>query len=224
MFCYLHKPTWKTKAGNIRSVLKNDTWEIKERQEVLDGLLPDPYDSLDRIKFLHTIYHHLQGIVFILVAEKNGKYDKNISPHTEEFAEKIRGFFEKMPEWHKAPKPDLEAGLHPSWQSGDRPALIKKEMDLLQYEIGVKQGLPGSIISGSLCPKSSGNCWMQEFFPIIQWVMEASMASGHRLLHFFTGMIWKKKSKPGLNYFPSVIWMPTHFLSKSKPLSRHWRK
>lgn len=138
MFCYLHKPSWKARAGNIRSVLKNDTWEIKERQEVLDGLVPDPYDSFDRIKFLHTIYHHLQGIVFILVAEKNGKYDKNISPHKQEFGEKLRGFFDKMPEWDKAPKPDLKAGIHPSWQSGDKPGLIKKEMDLLQYEIGVE--------------------------------------------------------------------------------------
>jgi hypothetical protein len=118
--------------------LKNEKWEIKERQDVLDGLLPDPYDSFDRIKFLHTTYQHLEGIVFFLVAQKNGRYDKNISPYTEEFKEKIRNFFDKMPECNKNPQPDLKAGLHPSWQSGDKPGLIKKEMDLLQYEIGVE--------------------------------------------------------------------------------------
>ncbi|MBI5859039.1 MAG: polysaccharide deacetylase family protein [Sphingobacteriales bacterium] len=138
MFCYLHKPWWKTKGGNIRSRLKNENWEVKERQEVLDGLLPDPYDSFDRIKFLHTIYHQLQGIVFILVAKKNSKYDKNISPYKVEFKEKIRSFFDTMPEWDKNPHPDLKAGLHPSWQSGDDPSLIKKELDILESEIGVE--------------------------------------------------------------------------------------
>ncbi len=138
MFCYLHKPRWKNIAGNIRSVLRKDGWEIKERKAVLKGSLQDPYDSFDWLKTFHTEHHYLQGFVFILVAEKNGQYDKNISPASKAFKEKITWLFDNSAKLGSEWKPDLNAGLHPSWQSGDNPALIKKELDILQYKIGLE--------------------------------------------------------------------------------------
>ncbi len=137
-FCYKHKSWRKTWGGYCRSVLKGDFWEVKERKNVLKGVLEDPYDSLFQIKDLHKRYHYLDANIFFLVSQKNGRYDKNISPFNKEWQECIRNFFEKEPEWTKIPQPHLYAGLHPSWQSGNRPELIKKEMDLLQYEIGVE--------------------------------------------------------------------------------------
>ena len=137
-FCYKHKPWWKTWGGYCRSVIKGDFWEVKERKSVLKDGQADPYDSLSRIKDLHKRYHYLDAFIFFLVSEKNGRYDKNISPLNKEWQQCIRSFFEKKPDGTKTPAPNLFAGLHPSWQSGNRPELIKKEMDTLQYEIGIE--------------------------------------------------------------------------------------
>ncbi len=137
-FCYKNKPWWKTWGGYCRSFLTGKFLEVMERNKVLRGEQEDPYDSLPRIKDLHRNYHYLDATIFFLVAEKNGRYDKNISPFNKEWKERVNNFFEKEPEWTKIPQPFLYAGLHPSWQSGDRPRLIKKEMDLLEYEIGVE--------------------------------------------------------------------------------------
>lgn len=137
-FCYKHKPWWKTWGGYCRSLIKVDFWEVKERRSVLKGIQKDPYDSLFQIKDLHKRYHYLDANIFFLVAPKSGRYDKNISPLNKEWQEYIRNFFEKEPEWTKIPQPHLYAGLHPSWQSGGRPELVKKEMDLLQYKIGIE--------------------------------------------------------------------------------------
>ena len=137
-FCYKHKSAWKTWGGYCRSFLKGDKWEIKERKNVLKGIEEDPYDSLYEIKFLHQLYHHLDAHFFFLVAEKNGRYDKNTSPYNKEWQKQVQNFFEKEYAGSNMPKLYIYAGLHPSWQSGDNPELIKKEMDLLQYEIGVE--------------------------------------------------------------------------------------
>ena len=137
-FCYRNKSWWKTCGGYARSIIHGRWGEIKERRNVLKGQQEDPYDSFSRIKDLHTKYHHLGAYVFILVAEKNSRYDKNILPFKKPLQEVIRKFFEKEPAWVKTPKPILHTGLHPSWQSGDNPTLIKKELDLLQYIIGVE--------------------------------------------------------------------------------------
>lgn len=137
-FCYKHKPWWKTWGGYCRSFLKGNKWEIQERRNVLKGKQDDPYDSLYRIKFLHQLYCYLDAHIFFLVAEKNSRYDKNTSPHNKEWQQQVERFFEKEHVGSNMPNIYIYAGLHPSWQSGDRPELIKKEMDLLQYEIGVE--------------------------------------------------------------------------------------
>jgi hypothetical protein len=137
-FCYKHKSWWKTWGGYCRSVLKGNKWEIKERRNVLKGKIEDPYDSLFQIKEFHKKYHFPDAYTFFLVAERAGRYDKNISPFNKEWQERVRSFFEKEPEWTKIPQPYLYAGLHPSWQSGDKPELIKREMDILQNEIAVE--------------------------------------------------------------------------------------
>ncbi|HEY6062143.1 MAG TPA: polysaccharide deacetylase family protein [Chitinophagaceae bacterium] len=137
-FCYKHKSWWKTWGGYCRSVMKGNFLEVKERRNVLMDIRDDPYDSFFVIKDLHKKYPCPDATIFFLVAEKNSRYDKNISPLNREWQERIRSFFEKEPEGAKISQPCLYAGLHPSWQSGDKPELIKKEKDILQYEIGVE--------------------------------------------------------------------------------------
>lgn len=137
-FCYKHKSWWKTWGGYCRSFLTGNFWEVKERKNVLSGKEADPYDSLFLIRDFHKKYHYLDAAIFFLVAERNSRYDKNISPFKKYWQEYIRSFFEKEPAWTKIPQPNFITGLHPSWRSGKQQGLIRKEMDILQNEIGVE--------------------------------------------------------------------------------------
>jgi hypothetical protein len=91
-----------------------------ERVKVLLGLQKDPFDSY---KLLHALHqqNNLLAIYFFLVAEKNSGYDKNILPHKNEVWQLIKQHAKKY-----------TIGIHPSWQSGDIPALLKKEKAYLE--------------------------------------------------------------------------------------------
>ena len=86
-----------------------------ERIKVLAGLQKDPFESYEWLHQLHQQYN-LQPLYFFLVAEKNGQYDKNILPHKDAMWKLIKQHAKKY-----------NIGLHPSWQSGDNPSLLKKE-------------------------------------------------------------------------------------------------
>ncbi len=86
----------------------------------LAGLIKDPYDSYAFMDELHE-RHALKPVYFFLLAEKNGLYDRNILPSSRALRELISSHSEKY-----------ETGIHPSWASYERPALIKREKELLQ--------------------------------------------------------------------------------------------
>ena len=132
-FCYKYKSKWRTWGGYLRSIVKGQWWEVKERKDVLRGLLDDPYDSFDWIRNLHDDRHYLDAYFFILVAEKTSRYDKNNSPYNKNIQELFQDFFSRNQEpiRYGAEKPYLLPGLHPSWKSGDKPELLKKERDIL---------------------------------------------------------------------------------------------
>jgi len=137
-FCYRHKPWWKTLGGYARSVSRGQWGEVKQRRNVLKRKQDDPYDSFNWIKKLHSVYQHLDAYVFFLVAEKTNRYDKNISP----FKEAMREVVEKFSAGNPIPgKPGSEqlfyVAVHPSWQSGDHPRLLKKEIDTI-FELSEK--------------------------------------------------------------------------------------
>ena len=64
---------------------------------------------------------------FFLVAEKTGKYDRNILPGETALQVLIK---------HHADKYNI--GIHPSWQSGDDPSLIKKEIETIEHIATIK--------------------------------------------------------------------------------------
>lgn len=112
---------WKRSAGGaLKSLLQMDFKQFRLRRKVLNGELPDPYDAFDRMDDLHRPLA-FKPLYFFLVAGKNGKYDKNILPAEKAMQSLIRRHAEKY-----------VIGVHPSWQSGDDPALLKQEMEMLE--------------------------------------------------------------------------------------------
>ena len=112
-YSYKFKGLWRNIAGFIRS-------PSFERIKVLAGFKKDPYDAYLYLDILHKKYH-LNPVYFFLVADKHGRYDKNISPH-------------KSAMWKLVKQNTLkyQAGLHPSWLSGENTALLKKEKEQLE--------------------------------------------------------------------------------------------
>ncbi|HSU27451.1 MAG TPA: polysaccharide deacetylase family protein [Chitinophagaceae bacterium] len=128
-YCYLNKSWWRTMGGYVRSALQGNWKEFSERRKVLGGKIPDPYDSYDWIRNLHQEkMKDLETHVFFLVAEKKGKWDKNISPFKHKWREKARDFMSSSA---------FQAGIHPSWQSGDDPSLLRKELEILEQLLRV---------------------------------------------------------------------------------------
>lgn len=102
---------------NIGGFIKSPS---AERIKVLTGSANDPFDSYEWLHQLHQRYN-LHPLYFFLVAEKNGRYDKNIFPHKEAMWKLVKQHAGKY-----------SIGLHPSWQSGDDPSLLRKEKQQLQ--------------------------------------------------------------------------------------------
>lgn len=119
-YSYLQKGFLRNAGGALRSALKFNINSIAERIKVLRGTQKDPFDNYDWLDELHRQYG-LKPIYFFLVAEKNGKYDKNILPQTKVMQQLIKDHAKKY-----------EIGLHPSWQSGDSESILKREKDSLE--------------------------------------------------------------------------------------------
>jgi hypothetical protein len=111
-YSYRHKGLLRNIGGFIKS-------PSIERMKVLLGLQKDPFDAYGWLNALHQ-KNKLEAIYFFLLAEKNGQYDKNILPHKDIMWKLVQ---------HHAKK--YTVGIHPSWQSGDTPALLRKEKDYL---------------------------------------------------------------------------------------------
>lgn len=119
-FAYRHKSMNRTIGGAIRDLLKGDFKQVGLRRKVLAGQSPDPYDAYKWMDEMHIRYK-LKPLYFFLVPEKTGKYDKNILPAVGAMQELIKNHADKY-----------AIGIHPSWQSGDEPELIQKEIATLE--------------------------------------------------------------------------------------------
>ena len=86
----------------------------------------DPFDSYQWLHQLHES-HRLKPLYFFLLAQTNKHYDKNILPSSICLKELIQHHNEKY-----------SVGIHPSWQSGDKSVLLKKEIENLRQITGKK--------------------------------------------------------------------------------------
>ena len=71
-----------------------------------------------------NVFFHDQNYYFFLVANKNGKYDKNIDVGNPEYQQLVQSLASKY-----------AIGLHPSWASGDSPSLLTKEKSVLEHMV-----------------------------------------------------------------------------------------
>jgi hypothetical protein len=91
-----------------------------ERLAVLAGLKKDPFDCYEFLRALHQQYQ-LDPVYFFLVAPSGSVYDKNISP-----------YHHRMWQLIKRHAKIYRIGLHPSWKSNEKTALLKKEKKILE--------------------------------------------------------------------------------------------
>ncbi|OJY82559.1 MAG: hypothetical protein BGP13_25475 [Sphingobacteriales bacterium 40-81] len=141
-FSYLHKGTIRNAGGAMRSLLKGEIDDIKDRFEVIAGKKEDPFDTYEWLYALHLKYN-LNPYYFFLVAASPSEYDKNIDPAIPEMRELIK--------YHSI---GYNVGVHPSWQSGDNETLLYEEIKILETIIErkivhsrqhyIRMGFPGT--------------------------------------------------------------------------------
>jgi len=120
-YSYKHKDWWRSAGAVIKSLLKGQWNKVALRRRVLNNQVPDPFDSYDWIDNLHRP-HKFKPRYFFLVPGKIGKYDRNILPGESALQVLIKKHAE-----------NYEIGVHPSWQSGDNPDLIRTEIQTIQH-------------------------------------------------------------------------------------------
>ncbi len=119
--------SWTRSAGAaLRDLVKGKFDQFGLRRKVLDGKQADPFDSYSWIDDMHRPYQ-LSPVYFFLVGEKNGRYDKQILPSQTAMQNLIHQHAGKY-----------KIGLHPSWQSGDKKALLLEEKERLEKISGLK--------------------------------------------------------------------------------------
>lgn len=121
---FQNKGWWRNAGGMARDVLSINFSQVATRIKSLLRLQQDPYGSYRWLEALHR-KHQLPAIFFFLVAGQRGGYDKNIDPHNKAFRDLVRQTLVQH-----------TIGLHPSWRSGDEPALLKKEKSRLESITG----------------------------------------------------------------------------------------
>ena len=119
-YSYLHKGTVRNLGGLLKSVV-NGKWSlVSDRVKVLRRKKRDPFDCYEWLDALH-LYCRLKPYYFFLVAGKTSRYDRNISTNQQPFYNLIGYYSGKY-----------KIGIHPSWQSGDDPALLKEELEWIE--------------------------------------------------------------------------------------------
>lgn len=119
-YSYLYKGLIRNLGGFINSMWHSEWALVKERMNVLFAKQRDPFDSYEWLNKLHQAYQ-LKPLYFFLLAAKTKDYDKNILPRKQAMKQLIQQHVKQY-----------SVGIHPSWQSGDKPALLKQEIQKLE--------------------------------------------------------------------------------------------
>jgi hypothetical protein len=123
---YKHKGWKRTLGGFVKSALGANWTILNERFSVLTDNGKDPFEAYEWLDALH-LYCRMKPYYFFLLAENPKGYDKNISPSNKQLQQLIS--------YHAARD---KVGIHPSWQSGDNPRLLKEEIGWLEFITGLQ--------------------------------------------------------------------------------------
>lgn len=119
-YSFKYKEWWRSAGAAVKDLLLLRFKRIAQRRRVLNGKETDPFDSYAWINDLHRPYK-VHPRYFFLVAAKNKGYDKNILPKQTAMKTLLQQHAEKY-----------SIGVHPSWQSGDEPALLQQEKETIE--------------------------------------------------------------------------------------------
>ena len=125
-FAFKNKDLVKTIGGMAKSIVNGQWSMVNERVKVLRNKKQDPYDAFEWMDRLHD-QNKVKPIYFFHVAEKKGKYDKNIEPSNPAMQQLIKQHAERYP-----------VGIHPSWASGDEKDMLVEEIKILESVSGKK--------------------------------------------------------------------------------------
>lgn len=117
-YAFIHKSLARKIGGLFRS-------PSLHRLRALMGAIPDPYDAYDFMDALHARYG-LSPLYFFLAAKQVGGYDRNI-----ERGSALEALIARHA--HR-----YAVGLHPSWKSGESPAVLDEEKQYLE-SMGAKE-------------------------------------------------------------------------------------
>ena len=119
-YSYKYKGFYRNAGGLLRDGLNAEWNLLRERWNVLRGKEMDPYDCFEWLDALH-LYCRVKPYYFFLVAKKKSTYDKNCDTANKSFSELVEYYANTY-----------KIGIHPSWQSGDDPGLLKEEKEWLE--------------------------------------------------------------------------------------------
>lgn len=120
-YAYVRKSWRQEITGAVQAVLKRNWKSLNQRNAVISGKMKDPFDAYEWLDALH-LYCRLKPHFFFLLAHQDNNYDKNIPASHPKLHQLI--------EYYSS---SYKVGIHPSWQSGDDPVLLKEEIELLEY-------------------------------------------------------------------------------------------
>ncbi len=109
----------RTLGAILKDLKKGDLKKLTYRFRVLRGKEPDPFDSFNHL-FTYRRRFEMNLIFFILLGDY-GKYDKNINWYNVRFQELIKQLADIAP-----------IGIHPSYESRNRPAQVAEEIARLE--------------------------------------------------------------------------------------------
>lgn len=117
-YSFKHKGITRTLGGFFRAIQAGNARELKQRLRVLLNLESDPFDTFD-LQFSYQKQYGLHPVYFILFADY-GYNDKNLPVNDRNFQALI-----------KAIADHAEVGIHPSYGSNRKPAILAAEITRL---------------------------------------------------------------------------------------------
>lgn len=124
-WAYKNKSLRRTAGAFVKCLLSGNSWQNKERLQVLRGEKKDPYDTYE---YICELYRNKSELLhFFILLSRTSKYDRNISPNNNQLKQLVKDL-----------SSFCQVGIHPSYRSTKNKKELKKEVKSLQTITGQK--------------------------------------------------------------------------------------